>query len=99
MPGDWRTLRPRTACRPATTISTLTTIASTGRRRKTSITLISAVLGVRIQAGVRLDGVVDDDGRVVLQLERALAHHLLPGLEALADRHEVTARLTRSEER
>src|SRR5262245_53028763 len=98
MRGYWRTLRERTACKPATTISTLTTIASTGRRRKTSVKRMSAVLGVRVEARVGLHGVVHDDGRIVAQLERAGGDDLLPGGDALGDRHEVTARLTEPHE-
>src|ERR1044071_3839988 len=68
--GYWRTFRVRTACRPATMMRTLTTIASTGRRRKTSVSFTaSAVFGVRRQLGFRLHAVVDDHRRVVPQLE------------------------------
>src|SRR4029079_4303420 len=98
MRGYWRTLRVRTACRPAMMMSRLTTIASTGRRRKTSVSFMSAVLGVRFQARVRPDGVVDDDRGVVAQLEGARRHDLLPGRDPLGHRHEVTAHLTEAHE-
>src|SRR5262245_16474314 len=94
MRGYWRTLSVRTACRPAMMISRLTTIASTGRRKKTSVSFMSAVLGVGFQPRVRPDAVVDDDRGVVAQLERAGAHDLLPGRDPLRHRHEVAARLT-----
>src|SRR5262245_58047870 len=85
--GYCRTFSVRTAWMPATMISTLTTIASTGRRKKTSVTFMaSAVLGMRRELRFRLDGVVDDHGRVVPQLERARADHLLARADALADR-------------
>src|SRR3954469_20852316 len=91
--GYWRTFRLRIACKPATMISTLTTIASTGRRRKRSVIFMaSAVRRVRRQLRLRLHAVVHDHGCVVAQLERARAHDLLAGREALGDRHEVAAR-------
>src|SRR5436190_5703079 len=97
--GYWRTFRPRIACKPATMISVLTTIASTGRRRKRSVIFMaSPVRGVRRQLGLRLRRVVDDDGRVVPQLERARAHHLLAGRHALGDGDEVAARRARAHE-
>src|SRR4029079_12565478 len=97
--GYWRTFSVRIACRPATTIRTLTTIASTGRRRKRSVNFMtSAVLGVRRQLGLRLHRVVHDDRRVVPQLERARAHHLLAGRDALGDRREVAVRGARADE-
>src|SRR5947207_15501983 len=84
--GYWRTFRPRIACNPATMISTLTTIASTGRRRKMSVSFMaSAVRRGRGQLWLRLDGVVHVDRRVVPQLERARAHHRLACLEPLGD--------------
>src|SRR5262245_16377627 len=97
--GYWRTFRLRIACRPAPMISTLTTIASTGRRRKRSVIFMaSAVRGVGRQLRLRLHGVVHDDGRVVAQLERARAHHLLADGDALGDRHEIAARRARAHE-
>src|SRR5215471_19364494 len=64
--GYWRTFRLRTACRPATMISVLTTIASTGRRRNRSVSFMaSAVRRVRRHLRLRLHGVVDDDRGVV----------------------------------
>src|SRR5215471_13514814 len=91
--GYWRTFRLRIACRPATMISTLTTIASTGRSRKRSVIFMaSAVRRVRRHLGLRLHAVVDDDGRVVAQLERARADDLLAGADALGDGDEVAVR-------
>src|SRR5262245_5316906 len=59
--GYCRTLRERIDCRPAMRITRLTTIASTGRRTKRSVTFILAVL--RLRAGVvgRRDRVVHVD--------------------------------------
>src|SRR4029079_9463553 len=97
--GYWRTFRVRIACRPATTMRTLTTIASTGRRRKSSVSFMtSAFLGVGRQLRLRLDRVVHDDRRVVPQLERARAHHVLARRDALGDRDEVAARGARADE-
>src|SRR6185436_51724 len=97
--GYWRTFRPRVACRPATMISTLTTIASTGRRRKRSVILMaSAVRRVGRQLRLGLHAVVDDHGRVVAQLEGARADHLLAGVDALVDGDEVAARGARAHE-
>src|SRR5262245_43679574 len=97
--GYWRTFRPRIACRPATMISTLTTIASTGRRRKRSVSFMaSAVRGVRLQLRLRLHAVVHHHGRVVPQLESPGAHHVLAGVDALVDGDEVTARRARAHE-
>src|SRR6266545_2360752 len=90
--GYWRTFKPRTACRPATMMSTLTTIASTGRRRKTSVSFMSPVRGVGVELWLALDAVVHDLRGVVAELERARAHHLLAGRETLRHRHEVAAR-------
>src|SRR6185503_12390208 len=69
--GYWRTLSERNACRPAITITRLTTIASTGRRTKRSVsfTTASEVLDVRAQRRGRLHRVVDLDARAVAQLE------------------------------
>src|SRR5437764_474106 len=90
--GYCRTFRVWIACRPATMISTLTTIASTGRRKNRSVSFTaSPVLRVGRQLRLGLYAVVDDHGRVVPQLERARAHHLLSGRDTLADRHEVAA--------
>src|SRR5690242_5640479 len=97
--GYWRTFRPRIACRPATMISTLTTIASTGRRRNRSVSFMaSAVRRVRRQLRLGLHAVVHDHRGVVAQLERARGHQLLAGGDALGDRHEVTARRARADE-
>src|SRR5882672_9948373 len=89
--GYWRTFKVRTACAPAMMMSRLTTTASTGRRRKTSVTLMSAVLGVGLELGPLLDPIVDDDGRAVSQLEGAGGHDRLPGGDALRDGDEVAA--------
>src|SRR6516225_5646845 len=97
--GYWRTLRVRTACSPATMISTLTTIASTGRRRNRSVIFMaSPVRGVGVELRLRLHAVVDDDGRVVPQLERPRAHHRLAGRDPLGDGHEVAAHGARAHE-
>src|SRR5688572_18004939 len=97
--GYCRTLSVRTACNPARTIKRLTTMASTGRRRKISVSFTSAVFRPRAQAWLRLlEAVVDDDGRTVAQLEGAGADHELAGLESVADRHEVSARLAEAHE-
>src|SRR3954466_14171512 len=91
--GYWRTFKVRTACSPATMISTLTTIASTGRRKKTSVSFMaSVVLRFQRQPGLRLHAVVNDHRRIVTQLEGAGADHHLPGGDSLCDRHEVAAR-------
>src|SRR5687767_2759545 len=70
--GYWRTLSERIACNPAMMITRLTTTARTGRRRKISVIFKkSPVLGLGFQFWIELDRVVDHDGRVVLELERA----------------------------
>src|SRR5436190_3296967 len=97
--GYWRTFRLRIACSPATMISTLTTIASTGRRRKRSVSFMASAVGRgRGELRLGLDGVVHDDGRVVAQLECARAHHLLAGRDALGDRDEVAPGRPRAHE-
>src|SRR5712671_513934 len=80
-------------------ISTLTTMASTGRRRKTSVSFMASAVGwVGRQLGLRLDAVVNQHARVVAQLERAGADHLLAGGLPLGDGDEVAARRPRAHE-
>src|SRR5262249_3140196 len=78
----------------------LTTIARTGRRMKMSVSFmaLSAVLRLRGQLRVELDGVVDRDRRAVAQLERARGHDLFSVLDAVEDGDEIAARLADADE-
>src|SRR5689334_2259745 len=76
--GYWLTGRPNNERRPRTTMSRLTTIASTGRLMKTSVNFMpwprclvegSLFLRVRVRAVGRLHRVVDGHRRAVLQLD------------------------------
>src|SRR3954463_7194649 len=77
--GYCRTLIVRSARNPTMRMTTLRTIAMTGRRMKTSVNLTTAslVLRLRCGTGVRRERVVDGDRHVAVELERARAHHLL----------------------
>src|SRR4051794_40349685 len=93
--GYWLTGRPDSARSPSTTISRLTTIASTGRRMKMSVKFMrraSLFLRLRVRVVGRLDAVVHRDRRAVLQLVLPAAHHHLAGLQALDDGDLVAAR-------
>src|SRR5271170_7730176 len=77
--GYWRTLSVRIAWKPAMMITRLTTIASTGRRTKMSVSFIESPVGrLGFELGRRLYRVVHDDAGVVAQLECARRHDLLP---------------------
>src|SRR4051812_26704636 len=74
-------------------ISTLTTIASTGRRKKTSVSFMaSVVLRFQRQPGLPLPVVVNAHRRFFTKLEGAGADPHLPGGDSLCDPHEVAAR-------
>src|SRR4051794_8883397 len=96
--GYCRTFSVRMACRPAMTMIRLTTMASTGRRTKMSVSCMSPVLRSRRQRRRQVDLVVDHHRRAVAQLEGPLGDHLLPGGQAFLDGHEVTARLSHAYE-
>src|SRR5689334_7454176 len=72
--GYCRTLRERTACRPAIRITRLTTIARTGLRMKRSVNFMtqpfSVVSRLRIDRGLGSELVVDHERSAVAQLER-----------------------------
>src|SRR6266702_5678419 len=97
--GYCRTLRVRSACTPAMTMSRLTTIAMTGRRMKRSVNFMSSAPGAsrvgraRREVGLRRGGVAHRDRDTVPQLERSVAHDALAGGEAGGDLHEVAATL------
>src|SRR5690606_28224166 len=86
--------------KPAITMTTLTTIAMTGRRMKRSVSfMMSPVLGRRVGARVgRRDVVVDGDRSAVLELERARRDHGRACLEAVLDLDEVATSLTEAHE-
>src|SRR6185295_10565159 len=67
--GYWRTESERMACRPAIRMTTLTTMARTGRLTKRSVMRISVVLGPRRGVVGGLDVVVHRHRRVGPQLE------------------------------
>ena len=72
--GYWRTLSVRIAWMPAMMMMRLTTIASTGRRMKMSVSFIGAsaiVAGSGSSFGIELLRVVDHDRRAVAELEGA----------------------------
>src|SRR5689334_6628143 len=111
--GYCRTLRVRIACTPAMMMMRLTTIAITGRRMKRSVKLelgwtgdsalmarpgASAIDRRREDLRRRGERVVDHDGLVVPELERAVADHRLVALETVQHRDEVTAPLTEANE-
>src|SRR5579883_1101528 len=79
---------------------TFTTIASTGRRRNVSVsaTPASSVLRSRLELGLGLDAVVDEDRRAIAQLEPTRGHDLLARVDALGDRDEVAALLADAHE-
>src|ERR1019366_3658074 len=89
--GYCLTLSDRIAWKPAMTITRLTTIARTGRRTKMSVSFMIALPIVRVRRELRvdLDLVVHGDGRPVSKLEGARADDVLPGRDAVDDRHEV----------
>src|SRR5450432_2341035 len=89
--GYCLTLSDRIAWKPAMTITRLTTIARTGRRTKMSVNFMIALPIVRVRRELRvdLDLVVHGDGRPVSKLEGARADDVLPGRDAVDDRHEV----------
>src|SRR5687768_8568783 len=74
------------------TMSTLTTIASTGRRTNTSANFMSVVLGRGIGLRFWLHPVIDDYRGAVPQLGRARAHHALASVQTLRDPDEIPAR-------
>src|SRR4051812_20321602 len=98
--GYWRTLSVRIACNPAMMITRLTTIARTGRLTKISVNFkgASPVLRVRVELGIGLDVVVHDDRGAIAKLESTDRDHLLAGLDAIDDGHEVSACFARSDE-
>src|SRR5688572_12645529 len=77
-----------------------TTIASTGRRMKTSVNFMaaSAVLGPGSELGLGPGLVVDADACAVAQLEGARRHQLVAGLDAVEHRDEVAAIFTEAHE-
>src|SRR5512135_1936843 len=84
--------RPKIERRPSTRISRLMTIASTGRRMKTSVSFIVAALlflrrGVRVVG--RLHAVVDHQRRAVLELQLAAGDHLGARVDAFEQRHLI----------
>src|SRR5450432_2136353 len=83
---------------PAMMMIRLTTIASTGRRKNRSVNRMSVVLGLGVQLGFGLDRVVDQNGRVVAQLEGARGHDFLPCRDAVGDGDEIAARLPKTHE-
>src|SRR6478752_6982025 len=90
--GYWLIGSVNTDRRPSTTISRLTTMASTGRRMKMSVKFTLFFLRRRRGVVRGLHLVVDRDGRVVLELELAAGDHLVALLQAGQDRHLVAAR-------
>src|SRR5512140_2221701 len=90
--GYCRTLSERIDCRPAITITRLTTIARTGRLMKRSVNRMSALLRPRRGVVGRLDRVVDLDRRPRPQLEHARRHDLVARLDPRQDRHLVATR-------
>src|SRR5512144_93406 len=92
----------------------LTTMAITGRRMKRSVKLelgwtgdsvlmevpagCSAVDRRRNELRRRGERVVDHDGLPVPELERSVAHHRLPALEAGENLHVITPPLTEADE-
>src|SRR5262249_9357208 len=92
--GYWRTFSERTACRPATRMTRLTTIASTGRRMKMSVNFMALAilrLGRQLRAG--LDVVLHHHRRPIPQLETARDHNLLARGHAVRDGDVVAAGL------
>src|SRR6266568_3749542 len=102
--GYCRTLRGRSACTPAMTMSRLTTIAMTGRRMKRSVNFMSRAPGAsrvcRARREVRLSrcGVAHRHRDAVPELEGSVAHDALAGGEAGGDLHEVAAPLAQPDE-
>src|SRR5262245_57705304 len=98
--GYWRTLRERSACNPAIKISRLTTIATTGRRMKRSVSFIGASGLGRVRRGRHLGReVVPHHHRdVVSQLERPGADHDLAGFEPGEHGDKIAAPLAEADE-
>src|SRR5258706_2161718 len=95
--GYWRTLSERMDCRPAITMTKLTTIERTGRFMKRSVNFISscprlAIFGLGSGTISRLDFVIDLDGGSVAQLEHARCHHFIAGIQPGNDRNLISAR-------
>src|SRR5450432_438282 len=76
----------------------LTTIASTGRRRNRSVNRMSVVLWMGVQLGARLQRVVDQNRRVVAQLEGARADQLVARLHAVEHGYDIAARFAQAHE-
>src|SRR6185312_14159211 len=89
--GYCRTLSVRMACTPAMTMMRLTTRERTGRRTKTSVMRMLAVLWSGSLRRRELDLVVHHDGCPVAQLEGAQRDDLLPRRHPLVDGDEVAA--------
>src|SRR5512139_2511109 len=80
--GYCLTDKARTACRPAIRITTLTTIASTGRRTKRSVSFTSPLLRARRRLVGGLHLVVHLHRRPAAELEHPGGHHLLTRFQA-----------------
>src|SRR5277367_6236143 len=92
--GYWRTDRLASDRAPSTRISRLSVVARTGLRMKMSVKFIASLslfLRGRIGTVQRLNTVVDDKRRAVLELDAPARHNFGSGLHPGEDRHLVTA--------
>src|SRR5271163_3220269 len=90
--GYWRTERLTSERAPSTRMSRLSVVARTGLRMKISVKFIagpSLFLRRRIGIAQRLNRVVDDERRAVLELDAPAGHDFGSGLDAGEDRHLV----------
>src|SRR5690606_18471454 len=97
--GYCRTFNDRTACSPAMMITRFTTMASTGRRMKMSVSFItSPVFCAGRELGLLANAVVDLQRQAVAELERPSRHHLRARGEAVEDRGAAAAGAPRLDE-
>src|SRR5277367_2984657 len=92
--GYWRTDRLASDRAPSTRISRLSVVARTGLRMKMSVRFIAGLLlFLRSRIGViqRLNTVVDDKRRAILEFDTPARYDLGSSLDAGEDSHLVTA--------
>src|SRR5262245_51241072 len=90
--GYCRTLRARIDCRPAMRITRLTTIARTGRLTNKSVNRILTILRFRSRLVLRLNLVVDNNGRAVAKFEDSGGDDFFSRFDSFNDGDLIAAR-------
>ena len=93
--GYWRTFSVRIACSPAMMITRLTTIASTGRRMKRSVSFMAPQRFSRLRRELRASActsLLTTTGELLRSLKAPALTTSCPAVDAVGDRDEVAAR-------